>query len=385
MYYFWTALLGFLALAWVIGGARLLRGMARLPRLVDVDPLADADCPTVSILFAARDEAEKMPKSLPTLLAQDYPRYEVIAVDDRSTDGTGQILDDFAHLHTNLRIVHLTALPPGWLGKPHGLQKAYEHSSGDWLVFTDADVRFAPDVLRRALALAQEQKLDHLTMTALLDLKGFWEKTVVSYFGLGFLLTVQPWQANNPRSAYYVGVGSFQLIRRVAYEAIGTHWRLAMEVVDDMKLGKLVKQSGFRSTLGLPEDRLRIRWQDGLGNIIRGLTKNVFASLGFSVARTLANVLGFILLLSLVPFIALFLTTGLQQLLAALAVLAILVQHGISAYNGRISPLYALTHPLGALLFSYILLRSMVVTLWRGGVLWRDRFYSLEGLKRGQV
>ncbi len=125
-----------------------------MPSLADVDPLPDAECPSVSILFAARDEAEKLPGALATFLALDYPNYEVIAVDDRSEDATGAILKAAARRDTLLKCVRVDKLPAGWLGKPHALEQAYEHASGEWLIFTDADVHFAPDLLRRAIALA---------------------------------------------------------------------------------------------------------------------------------------------------------------------------------------------------------------------------------------
>lgn len=131
MHYFWTGLLGLVALTWVITSVRAVRGMSSLPRLSQVTPAPDDDCPTVSILVAARDEAEKLPAALATLLAQNYPRYEVIAVNDRSNDPTGQILDEFARTHKNLKVIHLTELPPGWLGKPHALTTAFKQATGD--------------------------------------------------------------------------------------------------------------------------------------------------------------------------------------------------------------------------------------------------------------
>ncbi|MFB3095226.1 MAG: glycosyltransferase family 2 protein [Candidatus Acidiferrales bacterium] len=384
MHYFWTGLLGLVALTWVITSVRAVRGMSSLPRLSQVTPAPDDDCPTVSILVAARDEAEKLPAALATLLAQNYPRYEVIAVNDRSNDPTGQILDEFARTHKNLKVIHLTELPPGWLGKPHALTTAFKQATGDWLVFTDADVHFAPDVLRRTVALVQERHWDHLTAMAFIELKGFWEKTVVTFFALGFILSLEPWQVSNPRSRHYMGMGAFQLLRRSTYEAVGTHRRLAMEVVDDVKLGKLVKRAGFRSGVALSEERIRLRWQDGVGNIIRGLTKNSFAFHGYNPGVTLFLVVA-VLALHVLPLVAVVFTSGLTRALAVVGTLTVMLFHAHTAYHSRVSPLYGLTNPLGAVLTGYIMLRSMVVTLWRGGVVWRDTFYPLEDLRKGMV
>ena len=214
-------------------GLRVAYGAVLLPWLKDFPPTPDAECPRISILFAARDEEEKLAGALATMIEIDYPGLEVVAVDDRSTDATGRILDEFAKMHPRLRVVHVNQLPKGWLGKPHGLQKAYEASSGEWLLFTDADVRFKPDVLRRAVSLVGARNLDHLSLLGDLDMVGFWEKVLITFFGIGFHLGANPSQASNPKSSRYVGVGAFQLVRRSAYEASGTHRRLAMEVVED--------------------------------------------------------------------------------------------------------------------------------------------------------
>jgi hypothetical protein len=381
-----TLLLGAITVLWAILALRAVRGMNGLPRLPAASLIPDADCPPVSILFSARDEAEQLPQALASLLTQDYPHYQVIAVDDRSSDATGRILDEFAAHSPRLQVIHLTELPSGWLGKPHGLQCAYEASSGAWLVFTDADVRFEPEVLRRAMALVlQQYRWDHLTLLGVIDMVGFWEKVALTYFTAGFILGVQPWRVSDPHSRHYFGAGMFQLIRRSAYEAIGTHRRLALEVVDDMKLGKLVKQGGFRSSVASAGEAVAVRWHAGLANIIRGTTKNFFAAYNFNPGRVLMSMLGLIVM-SLLPVAAVLVASDLLD--RVLGLTATVIAAGLQGYSARgsgRSVLYGLTHPLGTVIFCYMLARSMAVTLWRGGVLWRDTFYPLEQLKRGRV
>jgi len=378
------ALFGWIALFWLTYGLRVAYGAIRLPWVRDFPPAADADCPRISILFSARDEEEKLPAALATLMEMDYPGFEVVAVDDRSQDATGQILDTFAAAHQRLRVVHVDRLPEGWLGKPHGLEKAYEASSGEWLLFTDADVRFKPDVLRRAISLEKAHNLDHLTLLGDVEMVGFWEAVLVTFFGLGFHLGANPSQAANPRSSRYVGVGAFQLVRRSAYEASGTHRRLAMEVVDDMKLGKIVKQAGFRSGCAVAQDFVAVRWHAGVGNLVRGVTKNFFAGAGYDL-RLVAFEVAVLLMTDILPFAGVFFGHGWIFGSSAIAVAIALGFHAGVAWVMRVSPLYALTHPLGALLFCYMLLRSTVVTLWQGGIVWRDTFYPLDVLKRGAV
>jgi glycosyltransferase involved in cell wall biosynthesis len=356
----------------------------RLPWLREFDPAADADCLRISILFAARDEEEKLPGALATLIGIDYPNFEVIAVDDRSTDATGRILDEFASTHPRLRVVHVTELPAGWLGKPHALQRAYEASTGDWLLFTDADVKFRPDALGRAVALAKRRGLDHLTLLADVEMSGFWETVLLTFFGMAFHLGNNPGGVSDENSRAYVGVGAFQLMSRAAYEASGTHRRLAMEVVDDMKLAKMIRQAGFRSGVGVSGDAVVVRWHTGLGNLIRGTTKNFFAAFGYNLPFAVIGLLG-MLAVNVLPLAGIVFGGGWVRGFSVIAVLMALCFHAGVDVVMRVSPLYAFTYPLGALLFCYMLLRSTVVTLWQGGIVWRDTFYPLEELKRGVV
>ena len=384
MHTFGLVVFGLVAAFWVFHGLRVAYGATKLPRVKEFAPADDAACPCISLLFAARDEEEKLRAALRTLAELDYPHLEIIAADDRSQDATGRILDEFAAAHPRFRAVHVAELPGGWLGKPHALQKAYEASAGEWLLFTDADVRFKPDVLRRAVTLAKERKLDHLTLVCNVEMHGFWEKTLITFFGLAFHLATDAYSVSNPNSRAYVGIGAFQLLRRSAYEAIGTHRRLAMEVVDDMKLGKVVKQSGFRSCVALAQDFVSLRWHAGAHNVIRGVTKNFFAAFGYNLPFAAVALAG-MFLLNVVPFIAVFAGHGWIRIFSAIAVVVALGMHGSEDVVNRVSPLYALTHPIGAVLFCYMIARSVAVTLWQGGVTWRGTFYSLKELKRRVV
>jgi glycosyltransferase involved in cell wall biosynthesis len=379
-----SVLLGAVACAWLILAVETALGVRRLPQLSAVKPLPDAALPFASLLVSARDEAEKMPAALRSMLALDYPAYEVIVVDDRSCDATPEILREFAATCKRLQAIRVEALPAGWLGKPHGLQTAFERSHGEWLVFTDADVRYHPDSLRRAVLLALEQGYDHLTLFPQMEMSGFWEKTILTFFGVSFLLYTRPWSVPDPASRSYIGIGAFQLLRRSAYERIGTHRRLAFEVVDDMKLGRLVKEAGLKSGAALAEDFLTIRWHDGIGNIIRGTEKNFFACAGFRLGAALAGSLA-LLVLNVLPFVVLPFVSGWARVFAALAAGIAVLTSAAAAVRGRASPLYGLTHPLGALLVVYMGLRSTVITLRQNGIYWRETFYPLSELRRGAV
>jgi glycosyltransferase involved in cell wall biosynthesis len=358
--------------------------MSRLPWLSDAVPVASKDAPFISIIFAARDEAEKLPSAIATLLGQDYPRFEVIAVNDRSTDETPAILHEIERASGNLIVADIAALPRGWLGKPHALVAGVEKSRGDWLVFTDADVHFVPGVLRRAIALASEREWDHLTLLTAVEMRGFWETAAISYFGLGFVFGNEPWLASNPRSARYVGVGAFQLVRRAAYVKSGGHARLRMDVIEDMKLGKLIKVAGFRSGVAVAQDMVRVRWHSGLQNVIRGVTKNMFAAVHYNPFFA-AGAMALALVMSVLPFFGLAFATGWARVFSGIAAGAAVLIHAGMVWSTDASPLFGLTHPLGALLFCWMIGRSAIATLWRGGVVWRDTFYPLEELRKGLV
>jgi glycosyltransferase involved in cell wall biosynthesis len=384
MHAFALVIFGGTAFVWVILGLRITCGALKLPWIKDFSPITGTDLPRISLLFAARDEEEKLPGALATLAQLDYPELQIIGVDDRSEDATGRILDEFAASHPRFRAIHVKELTVGWLGKPHALQQAYEASSGEWLLFTDADVRFKADVLRRAMRLAAERKLDHLSLFGDVEMVGFWEKVVVTFFGMAFHMATAPSDVINPKSRAYVGVGAFQLMKRTAYEAAGTHRRLAMEVVDDMKLGKIVKQAGFRSAVAVAQDFVVVRWHAGARNLINGVTKNFFAGSGFSVTRVAIAVVG-LFLMNVLPFAGLVFGHGWIRILAGICVVIVLCFHAGVDIVMRVSPLYCFTAPIGAAVFAYMLLRSTVYTLKQGGIVWRGTFYPLEALKRGAV
>jgi hypothetical protein len=384
LHFLFTGLLGLAALLWIVQTIEIVRGVPSLPKLGDTAPLDSSSCPSVSILVAARDEAAKLPGALATFLAQDYPNHEVVAVDDRSEDATKTILEAAARTNARLKCVRVDVLPDGWLGKPHGLQQAYEHSTGEWLVFTDADVFFAPDLLRRSMALALQNGWDHLTLLGRAEMYGFFETIAMTFFGFGFIMGTKPWQAHDPKSRGYMGVGAFQLVRQSSYEAMGTHRRLRMEVVDDMKLGKLMKESGARSGVARAGEAVSVHWHDGVRNIVRGTTKNFFATTGYRLWLASVQIAG-LLLMSVFPFVAVPFARGWALAFGLIAVGLPVLIHAGAAIEFGVSPLWALTHPIGALIFIWMLARSTIVTLRQGGIIWRGTFYPLEELKRGVV
>ena len=387
-----TALVVLIAIVWVFTFIEMAIGMRSLPNLDNIAPLAGPDFPRVSFLLSARDEAAKLPAALTSFLAVDYPNFEVVAVNDRSSDNTRATLDAAAAKDARLRVVHITDLPAGWLGKTHGLQTAFENATGEWLVFTDADVKFTPDVIRRVVALAVAQKLDHVPLLGFSEMSTVGEKVLMSFFGLSFTLGTKPWKKGEPGSRFYFGVGAFQMVRRSAYVAVGEHKRLRMEVVDDVKVGKLMQNAGFASRPALCGKRVSVYWHQGVAATIRGTEKNFFATCQYKLGAAAAQVSALLLAIEL-PWIALLVAYGWPHdalrtatlLGAAIAIAIPMAIQAAVAVSFELSPLYALTSPVGALLVAWMIIRSTHITLKNGGVTWRDTFYPLDELKRGSI
>ncbi len=380
---FGLAYAGVVFLANLVPFLRLARHANAIPRLPEAPSLsATTDWSRVSIIIPARNEEQGVHAAVESLLRQDYPALELVVVNDRSTDRTGAILSALAEEHPGrLRVVTVTALPDGWLGKNHALWLGACQSSGVWLLFTDADVVFAPTCLRRAVAYAEAQRLDHLTMSPKLLARGYWLNAFVNFFLYAFAVFARPDLANVPRSQVGVGVGAFNLIRRSAYERIGTHRAISLRPDDDIKLGMRVKLAGLRQCLLNGADVLSVRWYATLGEAIRGLEKNSFAGVEYRVSR----VLGAVAILAgtlAAPWALVWIARGwTQRLLAAAVATQALTYVGANWLNRRPILGYLPSFPFTALLFCYIALRSTWINLRQSGIRWRGTLYPLAELR----
>ena len=345
--------------------------------------------PRVSIVVPARNEAEHIEAALVSLLQLDYPDYEVIAVDDRSEDATGAILDRLQTQwpergeasHHRLKVLHVTELPAGWLGKTHAMWQAGKQATGDWLLFTDADVVFRQDALRRAMVYAERERADHVVLFPTMVMKSVGERMMMAFFQSQFVFAHRPWNVSDPKSRDSIGVGAFNLIRRPVYEQIGTYERLRLAVLDDMMLGELVKQEGHRQRCVFGRDLLKLRWVFGAMGMVRNLTKNFFAILHYDTAFAALAICG-ILAVNLGPFFGVWIAHGWARAGFIVSLASLMAIYIGMAARSDISPLYVLLHPIGTLLFTYAIARSVVLTLAGGGVIWRGTWYSLMELRK---
>jgi len=357
-----------------------------LPRLFEVESPPRTDWPRVSVVVPARNEAPQVEPAVRSLLAQDYPDLEVVAVDDRSQDATGLLLDGLAAHDARLQVVHVETLPEGWLGKNHACASGAQKASGDWLLFTDGDVFFRADALRRAVAFAEAYGLDHLVAFPSFVTHGFLERAFVVAFGVLFNLKTRVWALRRPRSRAYVGVGAFNLVRRETYERVGGHRSVAFEVVDDLKLGLVLRRSGARQGAVVSGGLLAVRWQSGLRASLGGLMKNAFAGAEWRWSQVALFCAGF-LVVGFVPLATLVLPTVLPvKVLAGTAWLGWAVLNGIAAREASDGVgLEGLLFPLACLALVGVLLASALNATLGGGIQWRGTRYPLEALRRGCV
>ena len=400
-----------LALTWFSRIVEAAIGMPHVPDIAqpewDRKPVTANGEPRVSIIVPARNEEEDIRETLGQLLVLDYSNYEVIAVDDRSTDRTGEIMDETASCGagaparlqkaptlpteadtsgppTRLKVIHVSELPSGWLGKTHAMWKASKQATGDWLLFTDADVLFKPDALRRAVAYAEAERADHVVLFPRMIMKRPSERMMIAFFQALFVFGHRPWKVADPKARDHMGVGAFNMVRLSVYDAVGTYRALRMEVVDDMKLGKIVKNAGFAQRNVFGEDLISLHWAEGAWGIVNNLTKNFFAVLSFQWWRTVITIIG-LGFLNLGPFLGVFLAHGWARLPYAIALLSLFgIYHGMSV-RSAIPSYYFFLHPVSTSLFMYTLLRSMIYTLWNDGIVWRGTKYPLDELRKGML
>lgn len=302
-------------------------GMRKIAFLCDLQYPPQTTLPHVSIIVPARNEARNLQQALSSVLSQNYPCFEVI------------------------------------------------------LLFTDADIVMKSDTLYRAVTHMETNHLNHLTLSPETTHKDTLLSIFSTYFSLYLFMYFKPWKASDPHSKHYMGIGAFNLIRASTYHAIGGHEPLRLNPVDDLMLGKLIKQSGFKQDFLFGAGLISVEWYASLKEMINGLMKNMFAGMKFSILFVLASTIGTFTFI-LWPYLGLGLTTGPTRYLNLLSTVCMVLHY---QYMARLSnqPLWhGLSYPVAALLLTYVQIRSMILTLKQGGIIWRGTHYCLAELKR---
>jgi glycosyltransferase involved in cell wall biosynthesis len=357
-------------LGWAAFAVRGLAGLRDAPPLPPLEP-ATAPVERVRVVLAARDEEAALRRTLDGLRAQRGVALEIVAVDDRSIDDTPALLATAAAADDRIRTLRVDAVPAGWLGKCHACWAGAraEGPRPDWLLFLDADSWLGPDTIARAVQTARRTEADHLCLLPQLAGQSFVGRTVT--LAMSFGLFQQALGLERNRRSAYVGVGAFQLFRAEAYDALGGHEAVRLEVVEDIALARRARRHGLRSRLRFAADALEVRWITDLPSVFTVLAKNYFALLGY---RTLLA--------------ALLVGGGLSAFALACATPAGLAGLGVFAAASlpiarryRWSPLHALLAPAAIPCVLATMAWSACRTLWAGGVTWRGSFHPLAELR----
>lgn len=375
--------------AWVVAGLWLwrtneaLKGLPTLPDLSEEiwDLIPPEDAPWLTVVVPARNEAENIGATLETLQTQQYRRLRVLVIDDRSTDGTAKIVDEFAARDPQrIGAIHIDYLPEGWLGKTFALEVGTQNSASEYVLFTDADVLFSPSSLRRAVACAAITRADHLVVMPTPQVKGRGEGIVLGFFQVAALWVTRPWRVADPRARRDVmGVGAFNMVRREALEALGGWEPQRMCVLEDVALGQRMKAAGMQQRVALAPEMVLVHWAKGARGVVRATTKNLFSGVNFHASLLLAGAVG------LVVFFLAPLAGALWWLTALPCVLSLCCIGACYRLLGRWSHIdarYGWLYPLGALAMLWAMVRSMGSAWVRRGVMWRGTFYPLRELRQ---
>jgi GT2 family glycosyltransferase len=365
--------------------AKTTEGMENLPSMANLTEMSwdvlPEGLPTLTVVVPARDEAANIGATLDTLVQSDYAGVRVVAVDDRSSDETGSIMEEYAaRFPDRVTVVHVMELPPGWLGKTHAMAQGLAVSESEYVLFTDGDVLFSPSVLRRALVYAELERADHLVVVPTMQVKSWGEGVMLGYFQVFGSLAAKPWKVSDPTSMRdTVGIGAFNLVRREALAKIGGLMPQRMVVLEDITLGRRMKVAGMRQRLAFAPGLVLVHWAAGAMGLVRVMSKNIFSASNFQPLLVLPGVVG-IALFCLGPLVGLFYW---GTMVPGLLVVACVWQtYRMYGELSGISPKYALGYPLGVAGFLFAILRSMVVVWKDGGVRWRGTLYPLRELRR---
>jgi hypothetical protein len=372
---------------WTLGFFYLFWARLRVPEFHRFQFSELKQWPSLSVVIPACNESANIEAAVESLLRQEYPNLEIILVDDRSNDGTGEIVDRLELRDPRIRALHIKTLPDGWLGKVHALDCGVRIADGEWLLFTDADVHFAAGTLRLAVGWAIENRIDHLGLAPLAVQESFLLDIVVHTFMLLFLIGTRAAGINRPTSRAFAGVGAFNLVRCAAFERTpGFQW-LRLEPCDDVGLGMMIKRAGGRSFFAFAQQNLSVEWYPSVAAMFKGLEKNLFGSTAnYHWWVTGINVLA-LCALAAAPGLALLggLIEGWGSLLSAgLTAWATHWAFSLCASQGWRSRFSLLLVPLGLIMIGAMMIHAAWKCLKHGGVDWRGTRYPLAQLRSGQ-
>ena len=385
LYLAWSVILILGCLYWLVSAYYTYRLIAGVQVLEDIHPREPEKFPKVSLIVPACNEGRTIEAAMESRLNEDYPNLEIILMDDRSTDGTGDVVDRIARKYPQVKAIHITELPDGWLGKIWAMQKGLELATGDWLLFTDADVFFKKGTIRKAVSICEQDGIDHLGLLPELQSSNFLLDLPISCFIRILCLQLKLWEVKNPKSKAFMGVGAFNLVRRSVFDKTpGLEW-LKLEPGDDVALGLMMKNAGARPCLMNARREVRVAWYTSLRQMAHATERAPFTAYADYTLGKILLISAIIAILELSPFLAL-LSIGipwLQVLGLITSAVAVAVCAIINRWAGR-PVLPSILVPAGSIILIYLLVRSGFLAYRKGGFDWRGTFYPTGVLRKGR-
>jgi glycosyltransferase involved in cell wall biosynthesis len=362
--------------AWVLALIRTVVNLKLIPRLTaDMRPAKE---PLVSVIIPARDEAHIIERTVRAFLAQTYANLEVIVVNDRSTDGTGDIVR--AIRDDRLTVIDGVEPPAGWMGKPWALHQGSRAARGELLLFVDADLIYAPPALAAAVAYLQAQSVALLSLFPYIEMRGFGEYASMPMMTMVFFTFIPTWISNRTRFARLaVGGGTGNLVVRDVYESSGGHEALSDAVVDDIALARLIRRSGWKTETIRADDLVSLRMYHGVREVVDGFTKNTFSALGRNYIAGFLVVAGCVIF-HMAPYVLAL--TGDRISIATIVIISLTRVILFRALRYRLDAAIFL-HPVMAAIWTWIFIRSIWLTGIRRKLLWRGRTYDARQTRFG--
>jgi len=371
----------FSAVTLIVGLFVIFIGSRKIKNLRSIVVPEDFVFPKLSVVIAARNEENTIAASLQSLKNNNYPNIEIIVVNDRSEDNTLREIESFTNNSNRIKILNIQTLPEGWLGKIYALQKGAESASGEHILFTDADVIFNKDSLKKAVYFFNISGTDHLAAAPEAVSKSSILSFLISIFAMYLVAVKQPWLVASKKYSASIGVGAFNLLKTSVYRKIGGHSKIRNYPDDDLKLGELVKKSGFNQQFIFADSEIFVEWYPGVAEMYRGLQKNFFAAFNYNpfiLALTIIPQL----LLTVFPFAGLFLLSDVFFLINFFGLLSLFLYFNSTKRFSNASAYYFVLFWAGCLFFMLIQVHATTKVLVEGGIHWRGTFYPLSILKK---
>jgi len=384
--YIFAAILIGVSCAWIILIKSMLISFRDTPYL-DKFNSKDHINPKVSVIVPARNEEKLISKCLDSLLNQDYQNYEIVVIDDSSEDSTGQIIKKYAEKHS--KIIHVSARPKpeDWMGKNWACMEGFKKATGELLLCTDSDTKYSQNVISLAVAHLESTKIDALTVIPKMLCLDNWTKITLPMLSTFLHTRFSALRVNDPSKKTGYFFGSFFIIKKAVYEAIGTHEGVKHEIIEDGALGKKVKESGFKLKMVRGEHLLEAVWARNWSTLWNGLKRlmvplylqNNTIAIGIFVAVLFLLFMPFPILFYSVVFFDRTISFTILLISSILACCLVYFAGIIDATKGlQIKWIYSLLAPVGSFIVVAGFLMGMLHAKSKTAVLWRGRSYSMK-------